>query len=66
MSPSAYDSATIRSVQQALNDRGYNVGPVDGQYGVATQDAVRRFQQTAGLPVTGELGGPTLTALGVS
>jgi len=66
MSPSAYDSATIRSAQQALNDRGYNVGPVDGQYGVATQDAVRRFQQTAGLPVTGELGGPTLTALGVS
>jgi murein L,D-transpeptidase YcbB/YkuD len=66
MEPSAYDASTIRSVQQALNDRGYNAGPVDGHYGVATQDAVRRFQQTAGLPVTGELGRPTLTALGVS
>jgi len=66
MTPSAYDAGTIRSVQQALNDRGYNAGPVDGHYGVATQDAVRRFQQTAGLPVTGELGRPTLTALGVS
>lgn len=66
MAPSPYDAATIRSVQQALNDRGYNAGPVDGNYGTATQDAVRRFQQTAGLPATGELGRPTLTALGVS
>ena len=66
MAPAPYDVSTIRSVQQALNDRGYNAGPVDGYYGVATQDAVRRFQQTAGLPVTGELGRPTLTALGVS
>jgi peptidoglycan hydrolase-like protein with peptidoglycan-binding domain len=63
---SSYDVSTIRSVQQALNERGYNAGPVDGTYGAATQDAVRRFQQTAGLPATGELGGPTLTALGVS
>jgi peptidoglycan hydrolase-like protein with peptidoglycan-binding domain len=63
---SNYDPMTVRSVQQALNDRGYNAGPVDGQYGAATQDAVRRFQQVAGLPVTGELERPTLNALGVS
>ena len=63
---SNYDPITIRSVQQALNDRGYNAGPIDGQYGTATQDAVRRFQQVAGLPVTGELERPTLNALGVS
>lgn len=61
-----YDSATIREVQQALNSKGYNVGPVDGQYGAATADAVRRFQQVSGLPATGELGRPTLNALGVS
>lgn len=63
---SNYDPMTVRSVQQALNDRGYNAGPIDGQYGAATQDAVRRFQQVAGLPVTGELERPTLNALGVS
>ena len=66
VTPSAYDTSTIRSVQQALNDRGYNAGPVDGQWGAATQEAVRRFQQVAGLPSTGELGRPTLTALGIS
>jgi hypothetical protein len=62
----AYDASTIRSVQQALNDRGYNAGPVDGQWGAATRDAVKRFQQVTGLPATGELGRQTLAALGVS
>jgi hypothetical protein len=61
-----YDSSTVRAVQQALNSRGYNAGPVDGQFGAATQDAVRRFQQFAGLPATGELTPSTLSALGVS
>ena len=64
--PTAYDPSTIRAVQQALNAKGYNAGPVDGQYGAATQDAVRRFQQVSGLPATGELGPSTLSALGVS
>lgn len=63
---SRYDPALVRSVQQALNDRGYNAGAVDGQWGPATEDAVRRFQQVAGLPVSGELERPTLAALGVA
>jgi hypothetical protein len=62
----AYDASTGRAVQQALNARGYNAGPVDGQFGAATQDAVRRFQQASNLPVTGELTPSTLSALGVS
>jgi hypothetical protein len=61
-----YDGSTVRAVQQALNDRGYNVGAVDGQWGPATQDAVRRFQQASGIPQSGELGRTTLDALGVS
>lgn len=65
-SMSAYDSSTIQRVQRVLNDRGYNAGPIDGQYGASTQDAVRRFQQASGLPATGELGPSTLSALGVS
>lgn len=63
---SAYAASTIRAVQQALNSRGYNAGAVDGQWNTATQDAVRRFQQVSGLPVTGDLNAPTLSALGVS
>ncbi len=65
-SSTQYDSALVRSVQQALNQRGYNAGSVDGQWGPATEDAVRRFQQASGLPQTGELGQPTLSALGVT
>ena len=64
--PSAYDMNTVRRAQLALNARGYNAGPADGQWGQSTMDAVRRFQQSAGLPVTGELGPNTLNALGVS
>jgi hypothetical protein len=61
----AYDPSLVRSAQQALNDRGYNAGAADGQWGPATQDATRRFQQASGLPATGELDRSTLTALGV-
>jgi murein L,D-transpeptidase YcbB/YkuD len=66
MTSSRYDSALVRSVQQALNDRGYNAGSVDGQWGPATEEAVRRFQQASGLPQTGELERSTLAALGVT
>jgi len=63
---SRYDPALVRDVQQALNDKGYNAGAVDGQWGPNTVDAVRRFQQASGLPQTGELERPTLRALGVA
>ncbi|HEX7273961.1 MAG TPA: peptidoglycan-binding domain-containing protein [Casimicrobiaceae bacterium] len=65
-SSSRYDSTLVRNVQQALNDKGYNAGAVDGQWGPSTEDAVRRFQQASGLPQTGELQHSTLVALGVS
>jgi len=61
-----YDPATVREVQQALNDKGYHAGQVDGQWGPNTEDAVRKFQQASGLPQTGELEHSTLAALGVS
>jgi peptidoglycan hydrolase-like protein with peptidoglycan-binding domain len=60
------NSETIRSVQQALNDQGYDVGAVDGQMGPDTQDALRRFQQAQNLPQTGEPDERTRAALGVS
>ena len=60
-----YESTTVRSVQQALNDRGFNAGAPDGQWGPSTEDALRRFQAAAGLPVTGNADSQTLNALGV-
>ena len=65
-SSSRYDPTLVRDVQQALNDRGYSAGAVDGQWGPNTEDAVRRFQQASGLPQTGALERSTLTALGVA
>ena len=66
MTSSRYDPALVRNVQQALNDKGYSAGSVDGQWGPNTEDAVRRFQHASGLPQTGELEHSTLTALGVA
>ena len=61
-----YDAGLVRRVQQALNDKGYNAGSVDGQWGRSTEDAVRKFQGASGLPQTGGLENSTLTALGVA
>ena len=66
MQSSRYESGLVRNVQQVLNDKGYNAGPTDGQWGPATEDAVRRFQRSTGLPETGQLERSTLDALGVA
>jgi hypothetical protein len=66
MPSSPYESGLVRNVQQSLNDKGYNAGPTDGQWGPATEDAVRRFQRASGLPETGQLEQSTLSALGVT
>lgn len=59
------DSSYVRSVQQALADRGYSPGPVDGQWGPGTEDALRRFQSSQGLQATGQLDSRTTSALGL-
>ena len=57
---------TIRSVQQALNDQGYDAGAVDGVMGPNTERALRQFQQARNLRQTGRPDSRTLAALGVS
>ena len=59
-------SYTIRQIQQALIDRGYDVGPpgVDNILGKYTKAALKEFQKANGLPVGG-LDFETLKALGV-
>ena len=61
----AIPSRTVREVQQALNQRGFQAGPPDGFFGPATQVAIRNFQASANLQATGQLDRQTLDALGV-
>lgn len=58
-------SANIRKVQQKLNKEGFHAGAVDGQWSSQTQSAIRNFQQSKGLKVTGQLDERTLDELGV-
>ena len=47
-------SMLVWQIEGALNERGYKTGPVDGTMDLQTNEAVRRYQQDAGLPVTGK------------
>ncbi len=54
----------VRLVQQALNQINGNTAlSVDGIFGSATENAVRRFQSANGLAVDGVVGNATWTAL---
>lgn len=55
----------IRQAQRALNNMGYDSGPADGVWNARTQAAVRDFQQTRGLEVTGQLNERTMRGLGI-
>jgi peptidoglycan hydrolase-like protein with peptidoglycan-binding domain len=59
------DNATIGQLQQALNDKGYNVGTVDGQMGPKTRSALKKFQQAQGLQPSGQIDSQTVAALSI-
>lgn len=59
-------SEEVRSIQQALKDRGYYTGSVDGIFGTQTKNAVVKFQKDSGLTADGIAGVNTLKALGIS
>ena len=52
-----------KSLQQALKDRGYDPGPIDGVIGAGTKRALRAWQQAAGLPADGYASAVVLEAL---
>lgn len=54
---------TIRAAQLMLNFLKYNTGGVDGANGPRTESAVKAFQASKGLPVTGVIDEGTIAAL---
>ncbi|MBD2413572.1 peptidoglycan-binding protein [Nostoc calcicola FACHB-389] len=45
----------VEALQKALNALGFNVGDIDGDFGIVTENAVRDFQVKAGITVDGEV-----------
>ena len=56
----------VANVQSALQDFGYYLYEVDGILGPLTQEALARFQQDYGIPVTGAIDPQTLASLGLT
>ncbi|OUL23858.1 peptidoglycan-binding protein [Nostoc sp. 106C] len=54
---------SVRNLQQQLKKVGFYQAPITQIYDFPTEDAVRRFQKSAGLPVDGVVGATTLQKL---
>jgi len=60
-----YPPSTIRRVQETLNARGYKAGPANGILGDETRAALRQFQKSESIAVTGRPNPRTLARLGI-
>jgi len=50
------DRAEVKNAQQALKDKGFDPGPIDGVWGPRTTAAARNFQKAENITVSGRLG----------
>lgn len=55
----------VTKIQQRLKNWGYFDGPVTGNYGTLTTEAVKKFQRAHGLSVTGIADAATLEKIGL-
>lgn len=60
------DKVVVTRIKQALTDKNFDPGRIDGDFDRNTQLAVLRFQEAEGLTVDGEVGPETAEALGIS
>ena len=56
-------SDAVRSVQRRLKELGYYKGSADGDFGPATEEAVKAFQKANGLTADGKVGEKTLSKM---
>lgn len=59
------DKKTVKAVQQALNDAGFDCGTPDGSAGKKTAAAISAYQEANGLEVTGKIDRALLISLGI-
>jgi Putative peptidoglycan binding domain len=65
VAPVPLDRNRIAKAQAKLRTLGFDPGPADGAAGAKTVQAVRQFQRSKSLKVTGELDAETMRALGL-
>lgn len=58
--------SSVRNLQQALLEAGFDPGPIDGIFGPRTEQAVRDYQAANNLEVNGIAGDGTLAGLGLN
>jgi peptidoglycan hydrolase-like protein with peptidoglycan-binding domain len=63
-SGAAERGADVARAQEALKQQGHDPGPIDGVYGPRTAAALKAYQQSQQLEVTGQLDDATLARLG--
>jgi peptidoglycan hydrolase-like protein with peptidoglycan-binding domain len=56
-------SLTVRQMQEDLRAAGFYSGPIDGRFGPRTSQALKDFQHSKGLSVTGRMDNRTQRAL---
>ena len=61
-----WSAADVKSVQEALKNKGHDPGPIDGVMGARTQQALRAFQRAQNIQTSGQLDSSTASALGVT
>jgi peptidoglycan hydrolase-like protein with peptidoglycan-binding domain len=65
LTPLAFGGNDNKKAQEALRDKGYYSGQIDGIIGPQTRAGIRQYQKSEKLSVTGKLDGETAGKLGV-
>ena len=60
------DAAIVRTVQQALNDAGFDCGAPDGKAGPRTAEAINAFETANGINVNGVITDELIDKLGIA
>ena len=55
----------FKQIQMTLRTKGYNPGPIDGQWGGQSAAALKRFEADHNLPADGKLDSLVLIMLGL-
>ena len=61
----SYGGSSVRNVQVKLSDQGYYRGPIDGDIGPGTRNAIASYQGDHELRVTGRINDSLLQSLGL-